>query len=98
MGYSLTHVILGTVEINLSQLSFKQKGNLYFMFGLISEDCDRGEIDLNCPPSALGGQERLYDRTRSSRYVFVPALSGHFPKTIGYGAGSLKRGSSPYDH
>lgn len=72
-----TGVILGTVERNLSQLSFEQstKGYLYFMFGLISEEgcSDRGEIDLNCPPSALGGQERLYDRTRSSRYVFVTA-------------------------
>ncbi|KAK7364396.1 hypothetical protein VNO80_13020 [Phaseolus coccineus] len=94
-----TGVILGTVEINLSQLSFEQstKGNIFFMFGLISEEgcCDRGSIDWNCPPSALGGQERLYDHTRSSRSVFVTALSGHFPKTIGYGAGSLKRGSSP---
>ena len=94
-----TGVILGTVEINLSQLSFEQstKGKIFVMFGLISEEgcCDRGSIDWNCPPSALGGQERLYDRTRSSRSVFVTALSGHLTKTIGYGAGSLKRGSSP---
>ncbi|KAK4412265.1 hypothetical protein Salat_2988700 [Sesamum alatum] len=83
----------------------RTKGNFYFMFGLISEEgcCDRGEIDWNCPPRAEGGQERLYDRTRSSRSVFVTALSGHFPKTIGYGAGSLKRNeeavqSIPYDH
>lgn len=29
------------------------------MFGLISEEgcCDRGEIDWNCPPSALGGKK-----------------------------------------
>ena len=94
-----TGVILGTVEINLSQLSFEQstKGKIFVMFGLISEEgcCDRGEIDWNCPPRAEGGQERLYDRTRSSRSVFVTALSGHLTKTIGYGAGSLKRGSSP---
>lgn len=43
------------------------------------------------------GKERLYDRTLKALVLADMSLShsGHFPKTIGYGAGSLKRGSSP---
>lgn len=94
-----TGVIFGTVEINLSQLSFEQstKGNLFFMASFPRKDAAIEDQSTGIAPLLpfLGGQERLYDRTRSSRSVFVTALSGHFTKTIGYGAGSLKRGSSP---
>lgn len=98
-----TGVILGTVERNLSQLSARKEIFILCSASFPRKDAAIEEKSTGIAPQGQKGQERLYDRTRSSRSVFVTALSGHFPKTIGYGAGSLKRNeeavqSIPYDH